>query len=156
MRPQGEGPGRAHHPDYVIALLIAVLLAVGLVMMYSISPILSHKLVGSADRNYYFLNQIKYIGIGVVVWMVATAVPYWWWRKYAPLMVGVSILFLVALLVPGLTHTKYGATRWLDLGPVSVQPAEILKIALILYLAAWFEKPTVKVLPSGAFGVAPV
>jgi cell division protein FtsW len=43
-------------------------------------------------------------------------------------------------LVPGLAHSSHGATRWLQLGPVSVQPAEILKIALVLYLAVWFEK----------------
>ena len=131
---------RAHHPDYVLALTVTVLLAVGLVIMYSISPILSHKLTGSADRNYYFLNQIKYILIGLGVWVAATAIPYWKWRQYAPWLMGAAIVSLVALLVPGLSHSSHGATRWLDLGPISVQPAEILKVALILYLAAWFER----------------
>lgn len=108
--------------------------------MYSISPVLSHKLVGSADRNYYFLNQLKFIIIGVLVWITASAIPYPNWRRYAPWVLGVAIIGLLALMVPGLSYSKYGATRWLNFGPLSVQPAEILKVALILYLAAWFER----------------
>jgi cell division protein FtsW len=131
---------RAHHPDYVIALVITVLLAIGLIMMYSISPILSHKLVGNVDRNYYFLNQIKYVALGIGVWIAATAVPYTRWRKWAPLLLGAAIIALLLLMIPGLSQSSHGATRWLNLGPVSVQPAEILKIALILYLAVWFER----------------
>ncbi|HSX02094.1 MAG TPA: putative lipid II flippase FtsW [Candidatus Saccharimonadia bacterium] len=131
---------RAHHPDYVIALVIAILLAVGLVMMYSVSPILSQKLTGSVDRNYYFLNQIKYIGAGIVVWIVAASVPYTVWRRYAPTLLGLSIVAMLALLVPGLSTSQNGATRWLHFGSLQFQPAEILKVALILYLAAWFER----------------
>jgi len=131
---------RAHHPDYVIALLIAILLAVGAVLMYSISPILSHKLVGNADRNYYFLNQIKYIFAGIVVWIAATAVPFTVWRKWAPRILLVAVISLVGLLIPGLSQSSHGATRWIGLGPISFQPAEILKVALILYLAMWMEK----------------
>lgn len=131
---------RAHHPDYVIALVITVLLAIGLVMMYSISPILSQKLSGNADRNYYFVNQIKYLVLGVVVWIGATAVPYRLWRRYAPIILGAAIIGLIGLLIPAISHSSNGATRWLDVGPISVQPAEVLKIALILYLAAWFER----------------
>ncbi|MDB5178446.1 MAG: stage sporulation protein [Patescibacteria group bacterium] len=131
---------RAHHPDYVIALVIAILLAVGAVLMYSISPILSHKLVGNTDRNYYFVNQIKYVVLGIGVWIAASSIPFPVWRKWAPRLLMVSIVSLLALLVPALSHSSHGATRWLDLGPISVQPAEILKISLILYLAVWLEK----------------
>ncbi len=140
MNSPGAKAVRAHHPDYVIALVIAILLAVGLIMMYSVSPILSHKLTGSVDRNYYFLNQIKFIAIGLVVWIVAASVSYNIWKRYAPALLVVSVLCLLALLVPGLSHSSHGATRWLDLGPISFQPAEVMKIALILYLAAWFER----------------
>ncbi len=140
MKPGSSNSMRTHHPDYVIALAIAVLLAIGLVLMYSVSPILSHKLTGSVDRNYYFVNQIKYIVMGLIIWAVAAAVAYPVWKRYAPMLMGVAIVSLVALLLPGLSHSSHGATRWLDLGPISVQPAEILKIALILYLAAWFER----------------
>jgi cell division protein FtsW len=131
---------RAHHPDYVIALLIAVLLAIGLVVMYSVSPILSQKLTGSVERNYYFLNQLKYVVIGLVAWIVVTAMPYPFWKKHAPILLMGAIASVLILLVPGFSHSSHGATRWLDLGPVSVQPAELLKLGLVIYLAAWFER----------------
>jgi cell division protein FtsW len=121
-------------------LSIAILLAIGLVMMYSISPILSHKLLGNTDRNFYFLNQLKYVGLGLVGWVVASSIPYTAWRRWAPKLLIVAVVGLVALMVPGLAHSSHGATRWVQLGPISVQPAEILKMALILYLAVWFEK----------------
>ncbi|MDF2460621.1 MAG: FtsW, cell division rane protein cell division protein FtsW [Candidatus Saccharibacteria bacterium] len=140
MNPLGGKAARAHHPDYVIALVIAILLAVGLVMMYSISPILSHKLGVGVERNFYFLNQIKYVLIGLVVWIVASSISYNRWRKWSPWLMGVAIISLIGLLIPSISHSSHGATRWLDLGPISVQPAEILKISLILYLAAWLEK----------------
>lgn len=140
MTKPGGTTARAHHVDYVIALVVTILLAVGLVMMYSISPILSHKLTGSADINYYFLNQAKYVALGIVGWIVATAIPYSAWRKWAPRLLGVAILGVVALMIPGLAQSSHGATRWIQLGPISVQPAEVMKLALILYLAVWFEK----------------
>ncbi|GAC1602902.1 MAG: stage V sporulation protein E [Candidatus Saccharimonadales bacterium] len=140
MTPAGGSTPRAHHIDYVIAIVIAILLAIGLVMMYSISPILSHKLLGNADRNFYFLNQLKYVGIGLVAWIGATAVPYAKWRKWAPRLLVLSAAMLIGLLIPGLAQSSHGATRWIQLGPISVQPAESLKVALIMYLAVWFER----------------
>lgn len=140
MSRAATAPSRAHHVDYTIALVITILLAVGLVMMYSISPILSHKLTGSADRNYYFINQIKYVAIGLTGWIIATAVPYTAWRKWAPRLLILSVVGLIGLMIPGLAQSSHGATRWIQLGPLSVQPAEILKLSLILYLAVWFER----------------
>ncbi len=133
-------PSRQHHPDYVIAMLIAVLLSMGLILIYSISPILSQKLTGNISRNYYFTNQLKYIGIGLMGWIVATTIPYWNWRKWASPLLVISGVSLLALLIPGISNTFGGATRWINLGLFSFQPAEILKLALILYLAVWFEK----------------
>jgi len=136
----GSPAVRAHHIDYVIALVVTVLLAGGLIMMYSISPILSHKLLGNTNQNYYFVNQIRYVLLGLVGWIVATAIPYPVWRRWAPKLLLVAGVAVAALLVPGLSQSSHGATRWIQLGPVSVQPAELLKLALILYLAVWFER----------------
>lgn len=141
MNPAGGRAGvRAHHPDYGIAIIVAVLLAMGLVMMYSISPILSHKLSASTPSNYYFVNQIRYVILGLLVWIGTTAVPYGRWREWAPKLLGAAVVMLLLLMVPGLSHSSNGATRWLKFGSVTIQPAEILKVALILYLAAWFEQ----------------
>jgi cell division protein FtsW len=108
--------------------------------MYSISPILSHSLPGTGNKNYYFMNQIKYVVLGLVVWITVSNIDYRKWRDWAPKLLGVAIIALLFLMVPGISHSQNGATRWIGFGSISVQPAEILKIALILYLAAWFEK----------------
>ncbi|HSH31626.1 MAG TPA: FtsW/RodA/SpoVE family cell cycle protein, partial [Candidatus Saccharimonadales bacterium] len=140
MRSATLKPMRGHQPDYLMALGIFVLLAFGLVMMYSISPVLSHKLLGSTSRNYYFYGQLLNVVVGAVAWSVVAKIDYRLWKKLSPLLMVVAIIALLLLLVPGLNFTKYGATRWLRLGPVSFQPAELLKLSLILYLATWFER----------------
>ena len=133
-------PRRAHQPDYVLALVIFVLLAVGLVMIYSISPILSFKVSSTLNKNYYFYNHLLNVALGIVAWIVVTAIDYRVWRRLAAPLLGLAGLFLFALTIPGLASTKNGATRWLALGPFSFQPSEFLKLALILYLAVWFER----------------
>ncbi|MBW3538558.1 putative lipid II flippase FtsW [Candidatus Parcubacteria bacterium] len=133
-------PLRGHQPDYVLALGVFVLLALGLVMMYSISPVLSYKLLGSTTRNYYFFGQMLNIAVGLVGWIVAAKIDYRRWRKLSPLLMLVAVVMLLLLLVPGLSITEKGATRWLKLGPASFQPAELAKLAAILYLAVWFER----------------
>ncbi len=140
MNPAGGKLLRAHHPDYAVAIVVAVLLAFGLVIMYSISPILGHKTGGGADRNFYFIHQLQYVGVGLVVWAGATSFRYDRWRSLAPWLMGAAILSLLALLIPGLASSSNGATRWVNLGPIQFQPAEVLKLAAIVYLAAWFER----------------
>lgn len=135
-----RGSSRGHQPDYIMMLIVMILIGIGLVLMYSISPVLSYKLLGSADKNYYFFGQLKYILVGLIACAIASSVHYENWKRYSPLLLGLSALTLLALLVPGLSYEKYGATRWLDLGPFSFQPAELLKLAFIVYLALWLEK----------------
>jgi cell division protein FtsW len=131
---------RGHKPDYVLALAIFVLLAFGLVIMYSISPVLSQKLLGSTSRNYYFYGQLVNVGAGLVAWLVATRVYYGHWKAWSKWLMFAALFALLCLFVPGLTFTTNGATRWLKLGPASFQPAELLKLASVLYLATWFER----------------
>ena len=139
MKPTTQ-PRRAHQPDYILALVIFVLLAIGLVMIYSISPILSFKVSSTLNKNYYFYNHLLNLSIGVVAWIVVTSIDYRVWRKWATPLLGVAGVCLALLAIPRLASTKNGATRWLALGPFSFQPSELLKLALILYLAVWFEK----------------
>lgn len=139
MKPSTQAR-RAHQPDYILALVIFILLAIGLVMIYSISPILSFKVSSTLNKNYYFYNHLLNLTIGVVAWVVVTAIDYRTWRRLATPLLGISGVCLALLAVPHLSSTKNGATRWLALGPFSFQPSELLKLALILYLAVWFEK----------------
>lgn len=131
---------RGHRGDYVLAIAALVLVAFGLIMMYNINPALSQKLLGRVDSAYYFRNQLINIGIGLIALFITMHIYYQRWRTFAiPLLVA-AVIATALLLVPALSSTKNGATRWLDLGPLSFQPAELLKIAMVVYLAAWFEK----------------
>lgn len=131
---------RAHRPDYFLTLIVCVLLTFGLIMMYNINPALSQKLLGRVDAGYYFKGQLVNIAAGVAAFAVASSIYYKFWRKLALAFLVVSIIALLALWVPSLSFSKNGATRWLSLGPLSFQPAELLKLSLIIYLAAWFER----------------
>ena len=131
---------RGHRGDYVLAIAALVLVAFGLIMMYNINPALSQKLLGRVDSAYYFRNQLINIGIGLVVLFIAMNIYYQRWRSAAIPLLVLAVITTLLLLVPALGVTKNGATRWLDLGPLSFQPAELLKIAMVVYLAAWFEK----------------
>lgn len=130
---------RGHRPDYVLAIGVFVLLAIGMIMIYSISPELSHNLVGSSNPNYYFYNQLKYVALGLAVWIFASSVNYQIWRKYASWLLLASGFAMLLLLTP-FGNSSHGATRWVDIGILSFQPAELVKVSLILYLAAWFDK----------------
>lgn len=133
---------RTRRPDYVIGLVVFGLLCVGLVMIYSISPVLSHKLLGDTSRNYYFFNTVVSLGFGFMAWAIVGKLDYHYWKKYAVALLVLALFCSLLLVVPGLSIAKNGATRWLKLGVISFQPAELLKLAMVVYLAVWFEKRT--------------
>lgn len=145
---------RGHRGDYVLAIAALVLVAFGLIMMYNINPALSQKLLGRVDSSYYFRNQLINIGVGLVALFASMHFYYQRWRQIAVPLLVVAIFATFLLLFPMLSHSKNGATRWLDLGPLSFQPAELLKIAMVVYLAAWFEKRQTEV-KSFSEGVVP-
>lgn len=140
FRSKAGTVARAHRPDYILALAIFVLLAFGLVMMYNINPALSKKLTGSVESSYYFKGQLLNIAVGLTVWFAVSKVYYQRWRQLAPYLMGAAVIAVLALFIPFLGDERNGATRWLNLGPASFQPAELLKIAMVVYLAAWFER----------------
>lgn len=131
---------RGHQPDYVLALLVFILLSIGMVMMYSMSPVLSHKLIGSAERNYFFYSTLGNIAVGLLAWLVAANINFQVWKRWAPILLVGAIFTMALLFIPGLSFAKNGATRWLKIGPLSFQPAEALKLAAVLYLGVWLEK----------------
>jgi len=121
------------HSRAVGFLLIPVglLLVVGLGSILSASSVLGLREAG--DGLFYFKRQIIWLGSGLVGLVVAAAVPLRWWRKMAfPLFVG-TVLLLVAVLAFGVRSN--GAQRWLQVGPITIQPSEIAKLTTILLLA---------------------
>lgn len=132
-----ESKRRAHLPDTSLILLIGILLAIGVVTIYSISPVLSRELLDGAGDNHFAYAQLRHIALGILVFAAATRVPLSVWRKLLPWMLLASILALVLMLTP-LGVSSGGATRWLGIPPVTFQPVELVKFTMVIGVAAWF------------------
>ena len=138
---------RKHRPDYYLVLWTALLMLLGLVVMYAIGPQRAHvlNLVGSADYSdtYFFIKQFISLSFAVTVFFIAARIPLSWWQKYAAQLVVVSLAACVLLAFFGFLHLGIapninGAVRWFNLGPLgSLQPAEFLKFALLLFVAGF-------------------
>jgi cell division protein FtsW len=117
--------------------VIFVLLPVGLLLVVGLGAILSASSVPALRENgdslYYFKQQLAWSAAGVVALIAAAAAPLKWWRRLSFPIFSLAVLLLVATLVMG--TRAYGATRWLVLGPISIQASEPAKLATILLLA---------------------
>ena len=117
--------------DPLLAGLAVALMAFGVVMVYSASAIEATVKLG--DPEFYLRRQAAFAGISLVVMLVLSRVDYRKLRLLTyPIFVGT--LILLGLSLTGFGHSGGGATRWLQLGSVRIQPAEMAKLALILWL----------------------
>src|SRR5262249_52200201 len=116
-------------------LLIAVgaLVGLGVVMVFNISYFYSQERVG--DSLYFFRRHLVSIGLGVAACFVTSRLGSEAYRRLAYPALGVALAGLVLVLVPGIGVVRGGARRWLHFGPLSIQPSEAAKVALVLYLA---------------------
>lgn len=124
--------------DKPLLYVTLLLLVGGILILASASMVTSQKNFGSI--SYYTLRQLLYGGLlGILALIATTQIPYRVWKKLAlPLMI-ISFLLLALLFIPELSYSFGGARRWLKFGPLSFQPAEILKISFIVYLASWLD-----------------
>ena len=124
--------GQSTSPDLRIA---AMLLAIGLVAMTSASVEVSMNMHG--DALYYFKNQSLFMAVGVLLALVLARIPLEAHRKLAPWYGVIALALLTLTLIPGLGHTVNNSTRWLDLGLFRFQTSELIKPALVLWMAAY-------------------
>jgi cell division protein FtsW len=110
-----------------------ILAALGLVMVYSASAVYGLERFGS--DTHFALRQLVYLLAGLVTLFLVQRADYAWLRKAARPILLVALVLLVAVLLPGLGVRVGGAQRWFRLGPLSLQPSEFAKVALVLYLA---------------------
>ncbi len=132
---------RRHRPDYWLLILTALLLAIGLVVVYAISPALAvEKHVGN---NYFVLRQLTAVGLGVVIFTITSKIPLRLWSRWAmPLLVFAGAATLLALILP--INAQYPAHRWIRLGGLSFQSVELLKFAVLIWLAGFLASRAAK------------
>lgn len=129
--------GRRHRPDYWLVVLTVVLLAVGLVLIFSISPALST--LSHVSSNYYVVKQLIAIGLGIAAFAVVSNVPLTAWRRFAvPLLAMAGAATLLAIVMP--VDPSYPAHRWVRLGGLSFQSVELLKFAILVWLAGFLAE----------------
>jgi cell division protein FtsW len=124
-------------PDYLLLVTIIGLLAFGLIMVYSASVVTAY----TSYRNQYFylVKQGIAAGAGLLAMLILSRVDYH--RLRAVSVVGLigSIVLLTVVLIPGIGTSAYGAQRWFSLPGFQLQPSEVAKVALIVYMAHWLS-----------------
>ena len=153
--------------DVTLASIVGVLLAVGAVMVFSASVgvqgSLGMEAQASMETFWRIGKHLFSICVGLLVLVASSSVDIGVWRRLSRLLFPLGILFLVLLLVPGLGHEINGSTRWFNIGPIGIQPSEIVKVLVILHLADYFVRSSVGIqsfvvgvvrpaLPLGAIG----
>ena len=127
-----------HEPNYTLIGLVAALLIFGLIMLASASSVQGFEKF--ADPNFFVKRQLLYgVLIGVPVLWVMSRIDYHYWKQFAFPIIVASIILLMMVLIPGIGVELLGARRWISLGGITFQPSELVKIAFIIYLAAWLE-----------------
>ena len=115
-------------------LLLTIALAIfGVVMVYDASSASAYKDFG--DKLYYARNQSLWFVIGIIAMGVLSRVDYHWLTKMSFFILSLSTIFLILVLVPGMGTSLLGAKRWITLFGFNFQPAELTKIAAVLFFA---------------------
>jgi cell division protein FtsW len=119
--------------DPWLILAVAALVGLGLVMVFNVSYFHGQERFG--DALVFVRKQLLGIGLGVVALGLAARIPAEVYRRLAYPLLAIALVTLVLVLVPGIGAVRGGARRWMVVGPLSLQPTEFAKIALVLYLA---------------------
>lgn len=141
---------RKHKSDVVILLSTLGLMALGLIIIYAIGPmranVLNNTYGTDYPSNYFFLGQLRSVGLAILAFFAAfKLIPYKYIKKYAkPFMILAlclsGLLWVLSMSGSSLAKCELGECRWFQLGSFSFQPAELLKLALTIYLADFLAR----------------
>lgn len=127
------GVQKVLHLNWPLILLLTAVAAIGWLMLYS---------VAGGNLATWAAPQMKRFGVGLGLMIAIAFVPIWFWRNLSALAYLGALALLLVVAFFG--HTGMGATRWINLGFIIVQPSELMKVALIMLLAAYYDWLDVK------------
>jgi cell division protein FtsW len=128
-----------HEPAYALLLAVIALTAIGIVMVYSASSVRSY--ISRADPAAQGLEQLVWAGVGLTGLVVAMRIDFRHLRYLAIPIYVITLVLLAVVLVPGIGAEINGSRRWIVIpGVGTLQPAEFAKLAVVLYLAHWFDR----------------
>ncbi|KPV56984.1 stage V sporulation protein E [Paenibacillus sp. A3] len=125
-------------PDWMMLGSTLLLLAVGVIMVYSASAVLAFREFG--DSLYYLKRQALFAALGIAAMIFTMNTDYWIWKKYAKIILIVCFILLVAVLIPGIGVVRGGARSWLGIGSFGIQPSEFMKMGMIVFLSKWLSE----------------
>lgn len=125
------------HTATVLLLSVMSLLAIGIVMLFSTGAF-AHDSRG--DMYYFVKRQSVWLVIGALVLAGAATVDYRVWARVWPVVYGLAVVLLILCFVPPIGMKINGAWRWINLGFASFQPSELGKVAVLFFLAWWYQK----------------
>jgi cell division protein FtsW len=128
------GTLRRHRPDYWLLILCVAMLSIGLIIVYAISPALAES--SKSSGSYYVVKQLIAIALSLVAFTVTSQLPVSAWRQISKsLLIVAAVATLLAIVMP--VNPNYPAHRWVRLGSFSFQSVELLKFALLAWLAGF-------------------
>ena len=157
MAPEASGNNRDHSPSAkpgskALVVAVAFLTGLGLVAIYAASSLKGAQQLG--DEFYFLRKQALTALIGFAGIFVTLKIPFRWIERATLPLLALALVSLALVFVPGLYAKVGGAERWLRLGPVGGQPAELAKLALVLFLAKNLSRPSCRI-DRWASGVLP-
>ena len=123
--------------DLPLVLVVAALLCIGALMVYSASISLADSPKYHTTYTHFLVRHLMSIGIALCVGSVAMFIPMRVWRRLSPAIIVIAMLLLIAVLVPGVGRSVNGARRWIGLGFMNLQVSEVAKFAAVVG-ASWF------------------
>jgi cell division protein FtsW len=133
----GEDMGRKHRPDYWLVIFSLIMLAVGLVVVYAISPALSE--ATHTSQSHFVTRQFIAVGLSIVAFIAMAKIPISIIHKFAkPLLILAAIATIFALILP--VNQLYPAHRWVRVGNISFQSVELLKFAILIAGAGFLSE----------------
>ena len=138
--------------DSVLLSITVVLLLFGTVMIYSTSAVFAERQF--QDSHHFLITHLAHLVLGVGAMAFAAKIDYHRWRDWLPPIMVVMLVMLVMVLIPGIGHEVKGARRWIRIPGMGIQPSEILKIVMIIYVASHLDRKQ-DVMSSFFRGVSP-
>lgn len=125
-------------PDFILVAVIMLLLMIGTIMVYSASNVWADYKFG--DSFYFAKRQLLFALIGLGAMYGVSNIPYHTWKHYAKPILVTCFILLIAVLIPGIGMVRGGARSWIGVGAFSIQPAEFMKLGLVIFLATYLAE----------------
>lgn len=124
--------------DRFLLVIVLMLIVIGLVAVSSASVVLSFERFG--HNNYYFYRQLIFAAIGLLSVYIFSKIDYHLWKKWSRPILFFGLVLLALVLVPAIGFRPGAARSWFRISSFLLQPSEFVKLAVIFYLASWFER----------------